>query len=719
MPYTPPSSSLTFTNTTESTDFRSPFRPLLDGRNGRHNSEPSLILAGHPAPRTSSSSSYIHGHRRSSSIRASVPLFRPRTRGGNDTNAKENAISNGNQHGWQPSQAGPSSLIPSYSVISPPESRQNSSDEDERSKGKVEENMLAGLEAAIMAIEHQTERTPATGVADSPDSISPNSELSLVVADARRKPSSIDILPIRSKSVDGAILRKLPEIEMQTPDQSDHEDDEPAVKSRMIRKKSGELVRPALRMKRRPSSMPGTPTFVKNVHFDAQLEQVRHFLQLDMPVAVSAGSSPVEEYDGDTEFPFRSGSDSKTHYFQWEARITNFPIRELINLNAPVRLERVFLSPDNNYLVGIVTVANLAFQKHVVARFTLDHWKTVSEVEAEYNNAPHAVKTRDLSNNYDRFHFSIRLADLADLESKTMFVCIKYHVNGLEFWDNNGARNYHVNFSKKYKPRHGSGGPAPEPFGTSARTSKNAQRPRPMPPQPNALSFAPARSFQSPRDDGFSRLTEQVHFPYADDDLLEAPTKRTKSAGQAFATRYDFGSSLSAAMQPGNVGALHFGPNASVQDMAGIPGVERVASSAGSSQEAMRPSELLSAKPCHQSPGYKELVDKYCFYETSSSKARSRPGDQKSSADKHHPPARQLSSSPGSPFFSSPDSSSTDEKRSSLLSPRSPRSQSPTHSRSDLGSNTSSSSPIFTHSFHQAIPSGLLSDSPAPTAIRG
>jgi hypothetical protein len=92
----------------------------------------------------------------------------------------------------------------------------------------------------------------------------------------------------------------------------------------------------------------------------------------------------------------------------------------------PVRVERVFLSSDNKTLVGSVAVANLAFHKHVVARFTLDYWKTTSEVIAEFNHDIRQPKREG----YDRFNFNIKLADQANLEAKTMFFCVKYVVNG-------------------------------------------------------------------------------------------------------------------------------------------------------------------------------------------------------------------------------------------------------------------------------------------------
>ena len=190
--------------------------------------------------------------------------------------------------------------------------------------------------------------------------------------------------------------------------------------------------------------MPGTPTFSKAVHFDSHLEHVRHFLQVDRPLAVSAGSSPVEQYDSDTEFPFDDGARSPP--FEWEIVVANFPPNpEPIKKGQAVKVERVFLSSDNKTLVGSVVVANWGFQKNVVARFTLDYWKTTSEVVAEFN---HDVR-QTRHDGCDRFNFNIKLADQVNLEAKTMFFCVKYTVNGTDYWDNNNATNYQVDFRKK------------------------------------------------------------------------------------------------------------------------------------------------------------------------------------------------------------------------------------------------------------------------------
>ena len=196
--------------------------------------------------------------------------------------------------------------------------------------------------------------------------------------------------------------------------------------------------------------MPGTPTYSKAVHFDSHLEHVRHFLQVDRPLAVSAGTSPVENYESDMEFPFGSdNSRSTAPAFEWEIRLANFPTDSNDRSGMPARVEKVFLSADNKTLIGVVAVHNLAFNKYVVTRFTLDYWKTTSEVVAEYNND---VRRKEANDGFDRFNFNIKLEDQANLESKTMFFCIRYNVNGQEFWDSNGNMNFQVDFVKKILP---------------------------------------------------------------------------------------------------------------------------------------------------------------------------------------------------------------------------------------------------------------------------
>ena len=200
------------------------------------------------------------------------------------------------------------------------------------------------------------------------------------------------------------------------------------------RKKSGEVVKSALR----PSSVPGTPTTTKLVQFN-DIEEVQHFFKVDRPIALSVGSSPVETYS----FALDDWSKSRA---EWEVRLANFPEASPKRQYLLVRIEQLSLSKDSESLIGTVAVANIAFEKYVTARFTFDYWETTSEIAAEYSNIqlPQQPFTR-----YDRFQFSIKLLDQANLENKTLFLCARYRVKGQEYWDNNSRNNFQVNFTRK------------------------------------------------------------------------------------------------------------------------------------------------------------------------------------------------------------------------------------------------------------------------------
>ncbi|KAF3198453.1 hypothetical protein TWF192_001106 [Orbilia oligospora] len=296
--------------------------------------------------------------------------------------------------------------------------------------------------------------------------------------------------------------------------------------------------------------MPSTPTYPKVVHFDAHLEHVRHFLHSERPTAVSAGSSPVESgIDTDNEYPFPSSDEPP---FEWEIATPNFPDRS-DRSSAVVRVEKVLLSHDKKSLLGHVAVANISFQKLVVARFTLDYWQTTSEVAAEFTND---IRRRHLEDGYDRFTFKIKLEDMANLENKTLFFCVRYRCNDQEFWDNNNSINYQVDFKKKAIPQHGKSGASSassRPLPRSRGVTSSAPRPRSMPifddsfdaydlkTQPEYKMFSHAVDRQMDM-----RPAKPVKKTSAVDP--EALARRANPSGNAFGNRYDFGASLAAAM---------------------------------------------------------------------------------------------------------------------------------------------------------------------------
>ena len=498
---------------------------------------------------------------------------------------------------------------------------------------------LEELQAAIRGIEQNREGSPAPPedgrvpgsapelsnrhLEDSPSIKSPHPRADnfLPLCDGARKVSHS-----RSSTETTAYFDRA-KTPLDTPPKSgsddDLDDDDFAVKPSLIRKKSGELVRPALRGRRRPSSMPGTPTYSKAVHFqDNSLEHVRTFLQVDRPIAVSAGTSPVDDNPDDDEFPFHGQQGSRHPGHEWEIKLSNFPGDSIRRRALPARTERVYLSTDTKTLFGDIAVRNLAFHKVVVARFTLDYWKTTSEVVAEYNRD---VRRSGPGDDCDRFTFEIKLEEHANLENKTLFFCVKYQVSGQEFWDNNDSMNYQVDFVKKAKPFDGKPKAQASTNRVGLPRSRSPQmRPRSMPSFDdfgnhsapfNFTSFPPSTSVTGDTPLRF-RQKSAATGPVSD---VPQPKPKNSTNQQAFSNRYDFGASLSAAIQNSNNKVPS--PRQEVPALK-IPQPPKADEGVANTDGAAKSAGLTSNKPALQSTSYTELLDKYCF-------VRSRPTDHK------------------------------------------------------------------------------------------
>lgn len=315
----------------------------------------------------------------------------------------------------------------------------------------------------------------------------------------------------------------------------------PPITHTLVRKKSGEIVKSSLKessepsyfdKKKRSRSLPTTPTY-KQVHFGGD-NDVKYFHRRDRPLAISALNSPTlgpsdhmvpgfsdderesdellsDNYDDDgyeetdeegdeyfknlrkkspvlnTTYP----NPHHEHLIDWSLELMNFPpmvYEKKIGVNAPVFLERIFISPDKKYLLGHIAVKNLSFQKYITVRYTLDSWQTIIEIPTKYNpDGPQVLK----AHNYDRFLFRIPLENLFNsfrmnnnsFESpddvmkhsqvKTYNLCVKYNTNCEEFWDNNEARNYEIKLTKIIKS-HG------QSFKANGTSSKSSQAPKPQ-----------------------------------------------------------------------------------------------------------------------------------------------------------------------------------------------------------------------------------------------
>ena len=360
----------------------------------------------------------------------------------------------------------------------------------------------------------------------------------------------------------------------------------PSSPSSILRKKSGERVKSSLKLPSlvRHQSMPATS---KMVHFDAKLERVRHFLYSEKPTAVSAQSSPTEERpkfhwgsDSDHESePSEDEEDPRIGFqryldrTEWQISLPNYNPSLPVDNSKSVFVESIFLSVDKNKLIGNVAVKNLTFEKHVSIRYSLDNWKTITEISAEYNPD---VRRKLKVLGYDRFTFSLNLCDFPQHYTKSvLFFCVRFaDGNGDVFWDNNNGQNYQVIFTRVNKVK---------PVQTnrlSVRSHGNGRAINPHRRSKSSHELVGGRDHDQEDDEIFGQL-------------LRKPKSKPSGADQ-FAARYDFGSSFSnpSPERTGQSGLLI--NNGPTQAPLGSP---------KSGEEF-----ALNAK------SYQELIDSYCFF---------------------------------------------------------------------------------------------------------
>ncbi len=95
-----------------------------------------------------------------------------------------------------------------------------------------------------------------------------------------------------------------------------------------------------------------------------------------------------------------------------------------------------YVQADEFSLSGVVRVLNMAFEKKVFMRYTLNNWTTFVDILAFY--VPHSSDGRT-----DTFSFKIITPTFLEFGGTLQFA-IKYCVVGGEFWDNNNGNNYRI-----------------------------------------------------------------------------------------------------------------------------------------------------------------------------------------------------------------------------------------------------------------------------------
>ena len=97
------------------------------------------------------------------------------------------------------------------------------------------------------------------------------------------------------------------------------------------------------------------------------------------------------------------------------------------NSNGPVALDVESLHFQDGRIKGVIQVTNMAYEKYVTVRWSVDGWKTWIDTDATFHSR--------LSKDSDLFEFII------PSQTKTDFA-VRYHAAGQEVWDNNSGWNY-------------------------------------------------------------------------------------------------------------------------------------------------------------------------------------------------------------------------------------------------------------------------------------
>ena len=99
---------------------------------------------------------------------------------------------------------------------------------------------------------------------------------------------------------------------------------------------------------------------------------------------------------------------------------------------------------SSSMITGIVAVENLAFQKEIQVRYTLNKWWSFQDIWADYVPFSRSGDT-------DKFCFRIVLP--LDLEvGQQVEFAIRYRACNKEFWDNNLGKNYVIEVLHDFPP---------------------------------------------------------------------------------------------------------------------------------------------------------------------------------------------------------------------------------------------------------------------------
>ncbi|KAJ2390846.1 protein phosphatase 1, regulatory subunit, partial [Coemansia sp. RSA 2603] len=195
---------------------------------------------------------------------------------------------------------------------------------------------------------------------------------------------------------------------------------------------------------------------------------------------------------------------------------------------SPVVLESVSYAAGT--LSGTIKVHNLAFEKSVTVRITMDNWRSFEDVPATFIRS--IIGVDGSRPGVDRFRFNMAVLQLTSNESVDISMCVCYRTNGQEFWDNNSGINYIFKLAYAHtadgldttlaKPKQSldtMSSPKRTPafsysFGSVATTATNASalsQPSSLPTSASAVSGADARRYMRYSEAKFAAVSPFNH----------------------------------------------------------------------------------------------------------------------------------------------------------------------------------------------------------------
>lgn len=198
----------------------------------------------------------------------------------------------------------------------------------------------------------------------------------------------------------------------------------------------------------------------KSVRFASRLANVKTFDGRDSPSTVSLQNSPSgsptysfaahdyfsvhrnftdlgfsdeEDISSDSDLDVDQEQNKEKHY---KITRSNFVAPKSIydKRDHPVYLQLANLSADKKLMVLLIMCQNLAFEKKLSVKLTLNNWNSV----LIFNN--YTYMKLFTSVDYDQFQVVIPFSHFASSISPQF--CIRYEVNNATYWDNNNMKNY-------------------------------------------------------------------------------------------------------------------------------------------------------------------------------------------------------------------------------------------------------------------------------------